>query len=69
MALHEIIKFYNEHAKKLSERYEEISFEKIFGDIIPILPVPCAALDIGSGSGRDAAWLSRKGYKVTAIEP
>ena len=69
MALHEVVKFYNEHAKKLSARYEEISFEKIFDDVIPILPEPCTALDIGSGSGRDAAWLSKKGYKVTAIEP
>ena len=65
----EIIKFYDEHAKKLSAIYEEIPFEKIFGDVIPILPKPCTTLDIGSGSGRDAAWLSRKGYKVTAIEP
>lgn len=69
MPIHEIVKFYNEHAKKLSAFYEEISFEKIFGDVIPILPEPCAALDIGSGSGRDAAWLSRKGFTVTAIEP
>lgn len=27
------------------------------------------ALDIGAGSGRDAAWLTRLGYEVVAVEP
>jgi SAM-dependent methyltransferase len=30
---------------------------------------PGAALDVGSGSGRDAAWLARSGWLVVAVEP
>jgi SAM-dependent methyltransferase len=35
-----------------------------------ILPAPgSTVLDIGAGSGRDAAWLAAKGYDVVAVEP
>ena len=34
---------------------------------VPDLP-PGRALDIGSGSGRDAIWLASKGWQVTAID-
>ncbi len=27
------------------------------------------ALDIGAGTGRDAAWLARRGHRVLAVEP
>jgi SAM-dependent methyltransferase len=30
---------------------------------------PGLALDIGAGSGRDAAWLIGRGYEVVAVEP
>ena len=30
---------------------------------------PAAILDIGAGSGRDAAWLAGLGYEVVAVEP
>ena len=30
---------------------------------------PAAVLDIGAGTGRDAAWLATMGYHVTAAEP
>ena len=30
---------------------------------------PCEALDIGAGEGRNSIFLSRLGFKVTAIEP
>jgi 2-polyprenyl-3-methyl-5-hydroxy-6-metoxy-1,4-benzoquinol methylase len=34
------------------------------------LPAPPASvLDVGAGSGRDAAWLAGKGYSVLAVEP
>lgn len=32
-------------------------------------PEEQAALDIGGGDGRDAAWLALKGYEVTMVEP
>jgi SAM-dependent methyltransferase len=31
--------------------------------------MPATVLDVGAGSGRDAAWLAGKGYDVVAVEP
>ncbi len=63
------IDFYNSNAKELSAIYESLTFEEVHGPSIKFLPSGCEALDIGAGSGRDAAWLKANGYKVTAIEP
>jgi SAM-dependent methyltransferase len=30
---------------------------------------PCRVLDIGSGTGRDAAWFADMGHRVVAVEP
>ena len=34
-----------------------------------LLPAPARVLDVGAGTGRDAAWLSALGYNVVAVEP
>lgn len=34
-----------------------------------ILPAPLDVLDIGAGTGRDAAWFAARGDRVMAIEP
>ena len=31
--------------------------------------LPCAAIDIGAGEGRNSIWLSKQGFDVYAIEP
>jgi SAM-dependent methyltransferase len=31
--------------------------------------VPASVLDVGAGSGRDAAWLASLGFEVVAVEP
>jgi SAM-dependent methyltransferase len=42
----------------------------VHADLIPYLPQqPGSALDVGAGSGRDAAWLAARGWTVTAVEP
>lgn len=52
------------------ERSEAVSSEKLFGPFLDMFPPPPARIvDIGAGTGRDAAWLSQRGYAVTAIEP
>lgn len=62
--------YYSEHAGELLERYEGVGFETVHADLIPYLPQsPGDALDIGAGSGRDAAWLAAHGWSVVAVEP
>lgn len=64
------IPYYEQHAPRLVTQYESLSFETVHADLIAILPAPGATvLDIGAGSGRDAAWLAAKGYDVVAVEP
>jgi SAM-dependent methyltransferase len=61
---------YSEKAEALAKQYESVSFEDVHGDVLDLLPSPPArALDVGAGTGRDAAALAARGYQVTAIEP
>lgn len=56
-------------ADQLVVQYEGISFEEVHGQILHLLPPSGRALDIGAGTGRDAAALARRGFRVTAAEP
>jgi SAM-dependent methyltransferase len=61
---------YAEQAEELVARYEAIDFPTRHPSILPLLPPPPApALDIGAGSGADAAWLASRGHPVVAVEP
>jgi len=62
--------WYEAHVADVSARYESIAFESVHGWLFPYLPDPPAmALDVGAGTGRDAAWLAERGFDVAAIEP
>lgn len=66
----EAARYYAQNADALIGRYESVSFETIHADLIRHLPVePGAALDVGAGSGRDAAWLAKRGWSIVAVEP
>lgn len=56
-------------ADQLVVQYESISFEEVHGQILHLIPPAGRALDIGAGTGRDAAALARRGFRVTAAEP
>lgn len=61
---------YAEDADALVARYESIAPEDVHAAILHLLPpAPSDILDIGAGSGRDAAWLAAKGHRVVAVEP
>ncbi|WP_018684644.1 class I SAM-dependent methyltransferase [Actinokineospora enzanensis] len=61
---------YVEAAVSLARQYENVTFESVHAPILPWLPAaPGRALDIGAGTGRDAAALAARGHAVTAVEP
>jgi len=61
---------YAEQADELVVRYEGIDFPAKHQAVLPLLPAaPASVIDIGAGTGRDAAWLAERGYRVVAVEP
>ncbi len=61
---------YDRDAAKLVPQYESCPFASVFEKILSFFPsAPCRVLDIGAGSGRDAAALARRGHTVVAVEP
>lgn len=61
---------YGAHAAALAERYESLSFEHVHRGVRHLFPTePSNVLDIGAGSGRDAAAFARSGHRVVAVEP
>ena len=61
---------YAEEAAVLRERYEATPFATVHRRILPFLPAaPARILDIGAGTGRDAAAFAKMGHGVLAIEP
>jgi len=59
--------YYQENAIHLAERYDLAKTSK-FRSFTKNLPLKGSLLDIGCGSGRDAAWLQTQGYTVTAMD-
>ncbi|MBV8888648.1 MAG: class I SAM-dependent methyltransferase [Alphaproteobacteria bacterium] len=61
---------YAEEAAELLRRYESIAFVCAHRSILHLLPqAPSSVLDIGAGTGRDAAALAERGHRVLAVEP
>ncbi|MBS1992356.1 MAG: class I SAM-dependent methyltransferase [Cyanobacteria bacterium SZAS LIN-3] len=64
------IKHYSERVEELAATYESVTFEQVHGQVLDLIPpAGSSVLDVGAGSGRDAAWFSRMGCEVTAVEP
>jgi SAM-dependent methyltransferase len=64
------VQWYDEHAAELAPRYEGMHPDVVHEWIIPLLPeAPGLVIDIGAGTGRDAAWFVSKGFEVVAVEP
>ena len=62
---------YDAQAGVLAARYETVSAEAVHAALLEFIPrgAELLALDVGAGSGRDAAWLTSLGYEVVAAEP
>lgn len=70
-AARETIAAYDADAEMLAGCYESHDADAHharFADLLPSGP-DRIALDVGAGSGRDAAWLAELGYDVVAAEP
>jgi len=64
------IPYYEQHAARLVGQYESLSFQDVHAGLTDMLPAAGATvLDVGAGSGRDAAWFAENGYDVVAVEP
>ncbi|MGW0854050.1 class I SAM-dependent methyltransferase [Streptomyces sp. NPDC002690] len=61
---------YAEAAEALVEQYESTTFAEVHREVVELYPErPSTVLDVGAGSGRDAAALSALGHTVVAVEP
>lgn len=61
---------YADEAPLLFERYEKIEFSKAHGPVQHLFPTkPSDIVDIGAGTGRDAAHMALQGHSVLAVEP
>ena len=61
---------YADEAEELFKRYESIPAVDAHRAVLHLIPTaPSRVLDIGAGTGRDAAWLAANGHRVVAIEP
>lgn len=61
---------YAEEAESLIPRYEGVSVVEKYKTVLHLLPARGSkVLDIGAGTGVDAAWFAANGHNVLAVEP
>src|SRR5712664_3935831 len=61
---------YADEAAELFRRYEGIPAADAHRAVLHLIPAASSRiLDIGSGTGRDAAWFAAQGHRVVAVEP
>ena len=61
---------YDRRADDFLTRYERADAEEIHADWLSLLPsTQLLVLDVGAGSGRDAAWFAGQDHEVVAVEP
>jgi SAM-dependent methyltransferase len=61
---------YERDFRQLADGWESVAFLSAHAEALPYIPTrPGLVLDVGAGSGRDAAWFAAAGWEVVAIEP
>lgn len=61
---------YAEHAEELAKRFEAVTFWEKHEAVAHLMPsAPSTILDVGAGTGADAAWFAAQGHRVVAVEP
>lgn len=69
-----VVAWYEDHATNLADGYEALSFEQAHPALVALVESRFSGrtlrvLDVGAGTGRDAAWFAQHGHNVTAVEP
>jgi SAM-dependent methyltransferase len=66
----DVLQGYAADAAELIPRFEELRTLDVLAPVAALLPArPSRVLDVGAGTGRDAAWLADQGHHVVAVEP
>ena len=66
----DVVASYDVGAPALVPEYESLSFEDVHAPVFDLLPDSAGCiLDVGAGTGRDAAWFAANGHNVVAVEP
>ena len=66
----DVVASYDVGAPALVPEYESLPFEVIHTSVLNLLPESTGCiLDVGAGTGRDAAWFAANGHNVVAVEP
>jgi len=61
--------YYSGNADRLAEAYESVTFEQVHQGALTLLPAEGVhVLDVGCGSGRDAAALAQRGHRVIGVD-
>ena len=69
-SVRDVVASYNAGAPTHVPGYEGLPFEEVHASVLDLLPdAGACVLDMGAGTGRDAAWFAANGYKVVAAEP
>jgi SAM-dependent methyltransferase len=70
MNRHAIFEGYAADAGELIPKFEALKTKTVLRPVLDLLPMaPGRTLDVGAGTGRDAAWLAERGQSVLAVEP
>jgi|TARA_R110002072_G_scaffold517_8_gene3179 SAM-dependent methyltransferase len=65
-----ILQGYAAASASLIRKFDAISSVELYAPVRHLLPEkPSRIVDIGAGTGRDAAWLASQGHDVVAVEP
>jgi SAM-dependent methyltransferase len=65
-----VLETYAREAPELVESFEAIAAADVYAHVAHLLPArPARFVDIGAGTGRDAAWFAAQRHFVLAVEP
>jgi SAM-dependent methyltransferase len=63
-----LIAYYERNAKVVTAKYEAANMSQFHAWLLEVCPRDCSVLELGCGSGREAAFLQSKGYGIVATD-